>query len=193
MKTDRSVAASEIDVPTLTQASDGSVRITAPSEQSVIVDLTGYDGADGITATENIESSGSSILARLVAPAQSGPAFGVADTRRRTLTALRQLPPTTDTLVHLAPGGAFVLVETGTGEGVAARRTGRLTLFDAATGLPVRAYTAPRIMGFKFAAITPAGRALYRKGESYVSIDLRQRFAATAVERKPAAPAAFVP
>ena len=188
-----STAASDVDIPTLTLAPNGSVKIVAPSEGSVIVDLTGYTGADLITATQNIESSDKRILVQLVAPAQKGLSFGVADTRRRTLTVLRGLPPTTDGLMHLAPGGGFILVETRTGTGASTQRTGKLTLFNAATGLAVREYSDARIIGSDFAAISPAGRALYRKGEKYLSLDLRQRFAAMAVERKPGALVAFVP
>ncbi len=182
------------DLPVLRLAPDGSVKPESVTEQSIGTDITGYAGAKFFTATGDINRSDATVLVSLVAPGQSGLAFGVADTTHRSLTLLQRVPRTTERFVHLTPGGEFVLVETTTNAGAEAERTGTVTLFNATTGLPLRALADTRIVGrVLFVAITPAGYALYRKGPDYISVDLKQRFGTSAVTTASGTAGYFVP
>lgn len=182
------------NLPVLRLAPDGSVKPQSVTEKSIGTDITGYAGAKSLTPTGDINRSGATVLVSLVAPGQSGLAFGVADTARRTLTLLQRVPRTTERFVHLTPGGGFVLVETTTNASAEAERTGTITLLNTTTGLPIRTLADTRIVGRAFfVAITPAGRALYRKGPSYISVDLGQRFGTSAVTTASGTAGYFVP
>ena len=96
---------------------------------------------------------------------------------------LQGLPSTTAKNAHIVPGGSAVLIEETRLDASTITKTGRLLLFDATTGRPIKEYRDPAIVHHTFLAIAPTGRAVYHKSDLYSFVALGRAFPGKAVER----------
>jgi hypothetical protein len=147
------------------------------------LDLKGFAGRGGPLRNRILETSGPRDLLRLFNGRDDALTIAVADRDRRTLTILHDIPVTTARNVHLAPGGQAVLVEEVGSIGMPAGKTGRLVLFDVATGDAVSDVTEPAIKDLAFLAISPNGKAIYHRNDHYRLISLGRTFVPVAVSR----------
>lgn len=162
-----------VQPPFLDRDAAGALVVKRAEERNVTVevDVHGYQNADGVLATELIESSADTALLRAFTGEKSRFVLALANRRTRVLTPLRDLPNTTVGNVHLAPGGQFVLVEVTRPGSASVRRTGALRLYDAA-GNAVRDVTDQGSPDSVFLALTPNGLAVYRSGRDYHFVKL---------------------
>jgi hypothetical protein len=135
------------------------------------LDLSGYAPANDAGRNQRIDRSGDRVLLRIFAADPATLQLAVADTAQKRLTLLKDAPPTTAPLAHLAPGGDFVLIEATTGAGQATK-TGRLVLFDSASGKELKEVQAPQSKDQYFLAMAPSGYAVFHSGEQYAFVDL---------------------
>ena len=152
------------------------------------LDLSEYAPDHAKSPNQILETSGAAALLRMFTANPRQLAFAVANRQTKALIRLREVPSTVAPDVHLAPGGNYVLIEETTPEGEKAAKTGKLALFDAATGKAVEALSNPVVKRQYYLAITPDGKAIYHSGEDYSFIGLSKTFAVMRVIR-PAAPA----
>ena len=164
------------DVPLLVSAPDGLVSVARTDTRPRSMALSGFASVKGDLRNDILERSGDAVQLRLYDPGERGVAVGVADTRRKALVRLQGLPPTFAGLAHLAPGGGIVFVEYATGTARNPVRSGRATLFDAATGRPLRDIADPRVRAMSFLAIVPSGKAVYVGDGRYAVAALGSRF-----------------
>jgi hypothetical protein len=110
------------------------------------------------------ERSGDFVLIRTILPRQ-GQTWIVADTASRNLTSLSLPFNTTDSSVHLAPGGKFVLVQEASYSPARVPLTkDRLALIDATTGSVMRSWTDPALNRKYILTVTPSGEMVYFGG-----------------------------
>ena len=147
----------------------------APAE----LDLREYKNATTVVANSIIESSGDTSLVRVFTSDKSRFVLALANQRTRTLTQLAELPTTTVTNVHLAPGGDHILVEVTKpqdGKSSEIRRTGALRLYDANGAVFAEAVDEGG-RDFSFVAFTPQGDVIYRdeQGGTYRFVQIGPR------------------
>jgi len=148
----------------------------APAQRAT-ADWSGY---------EVLETSANVALVRVPAGDLTRLELAVGrDEGTKTLVPLRDLPETTALNVHLAPGGGEVMVE----ERLGSAKTGRIVVYDAATGERVKTVAAEAVKTFGFVGLAPDGAAIYRRGEEYRVVKLGFAGKNVTVER-PAAEAA---
>jgi hypothetical protein len=129
-----------------------------------------------------LEMSGHRALLSLTG-APGGPVFAVADEASRTLVRLQGPVSTTNDNVHLTPGGTHVLVEETVTAGSRATKTGRVRLYDGATGVVTQSFVAPQTEKMSFRGISPGGKVLYDLLDRYWFLDLGRTFTTDPVER----------
>ena len=157
--------------PKLEREASGALVVKRAEERSlpIEVDLREYKNAATVLANTIIESSGDVSLLRVFTVDKTRFLLGLANQRTRVLTLLADLPATTVTNVHLAPGGGYVLVEVteaSDGKSSPIRRAGTLRLYDA-QGKSVADVMDEAIRNSAFLALTPNGTAVYRSGNEY--------------------------
>ncbi len=156
--------------PFLQRDASGVIGVKWAEERSMSteLDLRDYKNTESVLANTIIESSGDSTLLRVFTADKSRFTLGLANQRTRALTLLTDLPSTTVTNVHLAPGGDYVLVEVTErtdGKSSPIRRTGALRLYDA-QGKSVDVMDEGS-RNSAFLALTPNGAAVYRSGDEF--------------------------
>jgi hypothetical protein len=100
---------------------------------------------------------------------------------------MQNTPRTDQNSVHLSPGGTAVLVEELSAQGRPAPKTGRLVIFDAATGRIVKTLDEPRTVGLFYHGMSPTGVALFQDSERDELINLGMTFPAEPVVVSPLA------
>jgi hypothetical protein len=147
------------------------------------VELGNFEPEKSAIPNQILETSGDIALLRLFTANRDELVLAVANLRAKTLGRLNSLPPTTALNVHLAPGGRAVLVEEVTVSGSTATKSGRLILYDSASGNSVSTFNEPDTKGLAFIAIAPDGHAICRSSETYRLVDLGRTFTDTPVTR----------
>ena len=143
-----------------------SVKRAEERSLSAELDLREYKNTGSVLANTIIESSGDTSLLRVFTADKARFTLGLANQRTRALTLLAELPSTTVTNVHLAPGGDYVMAEITEPNSSPIRLTGALRLYDA-TGNAVADVKDEGIRNSAFLALTPNGSAVYRSGNEY--------------------------
>lgn len=164
----------------------GHVAVTDPTAWSPATDwdLSGYAGVATRPRNQLLETSAARALLRIFAPGTDSLTLAVADRAAKTLVYLDALPRTTARNVHLAPGGRAVLVEEVDSDATQdSAKTGRLMLFNAATGRLRATILSQRIKTMIFLAISPNGKAIYHRDEDLAFVNLGQVYAADPVLR----------
>ena len=162
--------------PFLQRDASGALVVKRAEERSLPteLDLREYKNATTVLANTIIESSGDVSLLRVFTAVKSRLVLGLANQRTRALTLLVDVPTTTVTNVHLAPGGDYVLVEVTEptdGKSAPIRRTGALRLYDS-QGKSVADVMDEGSRNAAFLALTPNGSAVYRSGGDYRFVTL---------------------
>jgi hypothetical protein len=160
---------------TVVDAAQGSPRTD--------LDLRGFAPERTEIPNQILETSGAFTLLRLFTADRNELVLAVADSRSRTVVRLRGLPATVAPNAHLSPGGKAVLTEETALSGSPAEKTGRLVLFDAATGSMIKDITDPQIKDLAFLALSPTGRAIYHTGDAYRFVNLGTTFSDVPVTR----------
>lgn len=155
----------------------------SPSDHNTLyeLDLSTYHSSDpqlaGRTdrlAYQPFERSGDTVLIQIPLSKQ-GWVWVVADAAARSLTPLNLPFHSTDTSVHLAPGGKIILAqEASYGPGRISQTKGSLALIDANTGDVIKTWTDPALDHNYILTITPHGEMVYygRVPMTFASIDL---------------------
>ena len=162
--------------PFLQRDASGALVVKRAEERGLLteLDLREYKNARTGLANTIIESSGEVSLLRVFTAVKSRLVLGLANQRTRALTLLVDVPTTTVTNVHLAPGGDYVLVEVTEptdGKSSPIRRTGALRLYDS-QGKSVSEVMDEGSRNAAFLALTPNGSAVYRQGSDYRFVSL---------------------
>ena len=118
-----------------------------------------------------LEASGTVALIKVAVTGSAGLRLAVADLKQRRWTLLA--PNLVEGNVHLAPGGAAMLVQRAGSD--------TLVLMPATGTARSRNLGRRRIDRKTFIAISPAGFALYRTGGRYLAIALGRSFPSTPV------------
>jgi hypothetical protein len=172
------------DPPHLELGPNSALKVIPASEwrATTDIDLSTYAPARQKLGNQLIERSGDHALLRIFAADPATLSLAVADTKSKTVVSLQSPPQSTALNVHLAPGGAAVLIEETEPAGKHAK-TGKLILFDAATGRALGDFSGPHVRDQYFLAIAPTGKAVYHSADLYSFIDLARTFAAAPVSR----------
>jgi hypothetical protein len=144
-------------------------------------DLSTFAPAHKAIANRILETSADRALVRLF-EGEGGLTLGVADSATKKLVRLQGPLATTPEHVHLAPGATHVLVEDVAGAGPKATKTGTLRLYDAATGLALKAFSDPHVAKLYFLGISPGGKVLYGLLDDYWFLDLGVTFPPATVQ-----------
>jgi hypothetical protein len=171
------------DPPHLQMGAGKRVTVAAQWSPRTDLDLGGF--APGRTEIPNqiLETSGALALLRLFTADRNELVLAVADSGSRTVVRLQGLPSTVAPSAHLSPGGKAVLAEETALNGSSVEKTGRLVLFEAATGSMIKDLTDPQIKDLAFLAISPTGRAIYHSGDRYRFVNLGTTFLDVPVTR----------
>jgi len=158
-------------------------RMAGPADAppALSEDLSTFAAGRPAPANKILETSRRRAL--LLLTGEAGPAFAVADESAHTLVRLQGPIATTADNVHLVPGGSHVLVEETSAARPRATKTGRVWLYDAATGAVVWSATAPQIARLPFRGISPGGKVLYDLLDEEWFLDLGRTFTTDPVER----------
>lgn len=169
--------------PRLVPDPSRGARTVGPSDPppALTEDLSLFAGAHSPAPNRILETSRHRALLSLTG--EAGPAFAVADEGTHSFVRLQGPMATTVDNVHLAPGGTHVLVEETSAAGGRATKTGRVWLYDAATGAVSQTIMAPQITKLPFRGISPDGKVLYDLLDDYWFLDLGRTFTADPVER----------
>jgi hypothetical protein len=145
-----------LDAPPHLELQLGALKILKPGNWTPQTELDLSDFSPDMTRTPNqvLESSGDQVLLRLFTGDDTQLVIAVADRKIHKLVRLQGVPTTVTPNVHLAPGGAYVLIEE-TGAGEKPEKTGKLFLFDAMTGRLQTELNDGRINKLYFLAISP--------------------------------------
>ncbi len=172
------------EAPRLEIAADGRVRI--PSDENwtpvIAADLSGYPGEEAHSGSPILASSDRYKLLSVLSADSNNMDLGLADTVAHTLVRLSDVPTTTLNHVHLAPGGAFVLVEATASADKESQPNGELALFDS-TGKRIGRWKDEGPVGGRFVALTPQGDAVYRIEAGYRFVALGRSFGSAKVEK----------
>lgn len=154
--------------PFLQREGGGAVSVALAESRNTPPELNwrDYKNTAAVLATTILQSSGDTSLLSVFTTDKSRFTVGLANQRTRVLTLLADLPSTTVTNVHLAPGGDYVLAEITEPNSSPINRTGALRLYDA-TGKSVADVRDEAIRNSAFVALTPNGSAVYRSGSEY--------------------------
>jgi hypothetical protein len=146
------------------------------------LDLSAFAPDKQPLGNQIIETSGDRVLLRIFTAEPAQLSLAIADTRSKTLVRLQPVPATTVSNAHLVPGGSAVLIEEVGGLPKPVK-TGKLDLYDAATGRSIEQLTSPTVREQYFLAISPTGKAIYHSAEAYSFVDLKRSFSRDAVTR----------
>jgi len=148
------------------------------------MDLSPYAPDEKQIPNQILEISGERVLLRIFTASQSELVLAVADRKSNTLVRLEGISTTVVSNVHLAPGGADVLIEEMEKDGGSRlAKNGKVALYDSKTGKRVKDFSDPHIKDLYFLAISPTGKAIYHSGETYWFIDIGRKFVPDAVTR----------
>ena len=172
------------EAPRLELATDGSIHM--PSDENwtpvIAADLSGYKGEEAHSGSPILASSDRLKLLSVLSADSNKLILGLADTVARSLVRLSDVPITTLNHVHLAPGGAFVLVEATLSAEKDARPTGELALFDS-SGKRVSTWKDEGPLSGSFVALTPQGDAVYRMKTGYRFVGMGRTFGTAKVAK----------
>ena len=156
----------------------GQFRVTTFADRvaATDIDLRDYqkigDAAKtSVLANSIIESSGGVALVNLFTADKSRQVLALADQRARTLNQVFDVASSAAMMVHLAPGGAFVLIEMMDAASTPPRRTGALRLIDA-NGKIVNEMADAEIRDHDFVTLTPNGYAVYVNNRGYLFVPI---------------------
>ncbi len=181
----------------LVRDGDGTMRVMARMARAPSVQFYRAQSADGGTTSGPIQqySAGVALVSPLPASRpEDALTLGLVDVDASAPALVRaaKVPYTAPDYVHLAPGGAFVVVEEATAptsRADAPLRTGLLRLYDA-TGAMLSELHDHALRGsasfeMSFVAITPNGLAVYadRDRHAYHFVRLGRTFANVPVEK----------
>jgi hypothetical protein len=172
------------EAPHLMLDSDLALRVVDDAQWNpvTLLDLGKYKGQDAQAGGLLLASSGHMTLLSLLSSKPGPLALGLADLQTLTLTRLVDVPTTNLGHVHLAPGGAYVLVETTETADSNAKTTGALVLYDS-SGVRVGQWQDEGTRNMRFVALTPKGDAVYRAGSEYHFVAMGRSFSAAAVSK----------
>jgi hypothetical protein len=181
----RVAGASLSEPPHLEPDGTGHVRIVNASDWSprTDLDLESFGPKYSKIRNQLLETSGARSLLRIFPERSEELVIATADGVSKTLSYLRELPSTTARNVHLSPRGKAVLVEEIISNGELSEKTGRLVLYDASSGRVIKSATAPAVKSLSFLAISPSGKAVYHRNDTYRFVDPGRKFSAFAVSR----------
>jgi len=177
-------AGANLDAPPHLTLAGGDVKISpgAAWHPPTDLDLSTFAPDKQPLGNQIIETSGNRILLRIFTADPAQLSLAVADTHSKTIVRLQPAPATTVSNAHLVPAGSAVLIEEVTGAPKPVK-TGKLDLFDAATGRSIEQLTGPTVRAQYFLAISPTGKAIYHSGEAYSFVDFGRSFTRDPVSR----------
>ena len=182
----------------LAEPPDGSIAVTgepvfeaAGTKQSAFGDLGAYGPVSSALSGEVLEASGPRALVEINRGGSTTPMLAVADRSGRALAPLADAPAHAGPRAHLTPGGRRVLIVDS--KDLDAPATGRLLVYDGASGRLIRRLTSTAARGLYFLAIAPNGVVIFHRGDLYRFVELGVPGSADTVERRldPAGPAYF--
>ena len=173
------------DPPHLEAGKGQPVKVVTASEwrPQTELDLSTFAPDKKNIPNQILETSGEKVLLRIFTANRNELALAVADRKSKTLVRLQDTPSTFAPNVHLAPGGDDVLVEEALQSGSQVTKTGKLLLYSASTGKPIKELSGQHIQELYFLAISPTGKAIYHSSDKYSFIDLGKTFVPDVVTR----------
>jgi hypothetical protein len=175
-------AGENLDAPPHLEFQAGALKIVKPADWTpqTDIDLAGFAAQKKQIPNQILETSGDRALLRLLTADGPPLVLAVADRNTLSLVRLQDVPVTVAGRVHLAPGGGAALVEE---TDTANRPTGKLVIFNTTSGKRQKELTVSAIANLYFLAISPTGRVVYHKDDSYRFVNLKMTFGSSPVER----------
>ena len=176
-------AGENLNAPPHLEFQTGELKIMKPADwmPQTEIDLAGFAPQKKQIPNQILEASGDRVLLRLFTADGPPLVLAVADRSTLSLVRLQDVPVTVAGRVHLAPGGGTALAEeTDTAD----RPTGKLVIFNTTSGKRQKELTVSAIADLYFLGISPTGRVVYHKDDSYRFVNLKMTYGSSPVERR---------